>query len=303
MAKTGSQNMSGTAEGAALGRAIHTRLAKPPVFNDTWALPLLSAENQTVVLAAVDETAMRQIEGFDASPIFAINLGCLRYAEDAVEAGANAGLRQYLVLGAGLDSFALRRDDLAPSLSVFELDHPDVQAMKRERIALSEQQPAQLPQFIPIDFEQDDLGDVLAQSLIDTSKPTIVSWLNTLHYLTQEATEATLSVLAQTLVPGSQLILNYPVEVPLTTEQSRYLQAFLAVLALTDEPFVSRWTPAAFTQLLQRHGFELREHATEDDLIQRYFSGRADGLKPGLPLRVLVATKVGEAAKGKEALQ
>ena len=109
MAKTGSESQPGTAEGAALGRALHSMHAPNPVLDDNWAIHLLSPESREQVLASPDEAAMQMIEGFDASPIFAVNVGCLRYAEEVVERCIASGISQYLIMGAGLDSFALRR--------------------------------------------------------------------------------------------------------------------------------------------------------------------------------------------------
>lgn len=292
MAKTGSNDAPGTAEGAAMGRAMHMQHSSAPILCDDWALRLLSPGGRETVLTSDSEAAMWQMADFDASGMFAINVGSLRYAEEAVEAAVADGIDQYLVLGAGLDSFALRRADMAGRLTVFEVDHPDVQALKRERIAAADALPAALPTFIPVDFEQQSLGEAVAPSAFDSHRPAIVSWVNTLHYLTADATRATLAELAGLLAPGSRLVLNYPVEVPLTPAQTAYRDTFLAFLSLTDEPFQSRWTPGDFAAVLREHGFGLREHVTEEDLVERFFSGRDDGLRPGLPLRALIAERL-----------
>ncbi|MCZ6830707.1 MAG: SAM-dependent methyltransferase, partial [Gammaproteobacteria bacterium] len=276
MAKTGSDSQPGTAEGAALGRALHSRHAQDPVLDDSWAIHLLSPENRELVLASRDEAAMQMLEGFDASPIFAVNVGCLRYAEDEVERCIASGISQYLVLGAGLDSFALRRADLSQEVAVFEVDHPDMQALKRQRIAEAAQEPAMLPAFIAVDFECDKLAEKISCSDFDSSKPAVVSWLNTVHYLSEDATSATLQELAQLLAPGSRLILNYSVDVALTEPQLAFITQLFKVTQATGEPFKSRWTPAAFETLLNSNGFSVIEHATEDDLGRRYFDSRSD---------------------------
>ena len=292
MAKTGSATQPGTAEGAALGRALHSRHAQDPVLDDSWAVHLLSPENREQVLASSDEAAMQMIEGFDASPIFAVNVGCLRYAEDEVERCIASGISQYLVMGAGLDSFALRRVDLSQAVVVYEVDHPDMQALKRQRIAEAAREPAMLPVFIAVDFECDKLAEKIAISSFDSSQPAVVSWLNTIHYLSEEATSTTLRDLAGLLAPGSRLILNYSADVEFNESQLAFITQLLEVTQATGEPFKSRWTPAAFEALLNSIGFAAIEHASEDDLIQRYFSNRSDGLKPGIPLRVITAERV-----------
>lgn len=291
MAKTGSGSQWGTAEGAALARALHARHAAKPVLNDNWAIHLLSPQNRELILASTDDKAMQMIEGFDASPIFAVNVGCLRYGEDAVEQCVASGISQYLIMGAGLDSFALRRRDLSEQVKVFEVDHPDMQSLKRIRIEETGVEPAMLPRFIPVDFECDLLGEKITDSDFDRSSQSVVSWLNTIHYLTEEATSTTLAELSRLMSPGSRLILNYSADVELTPDQLDFISRLLEITTSVSEPFISRWRPADFEKLLDGHGFDIVEHATEADLIQRYFKGRSDGLKPGIPLRVLVAQR------------
>lgn len=290
MAKTGNDNMPGTAEGAALGRAIHERFARQPVLSDTWAVHLLAEEGRER-LANQGSSGMHSIEGFDASPVFAVNVGCLRYAEDAVDAAIAAGIDQYLILGAGFDTFVLRRPDIVGRVTVFELDHPDVQALKRERIAAAPSTPAALPQFIPIDFEAQTITAVLRGTGFDLSRPCIVSWVNTLHYLTEASTRRALAELGGLLAPGSRLVLNYGPDVGLSESQLEFIVQLLEVTSAAGETMRSRWKPEAFAALLAEFGFEIREHIDEDALSARYFADRDDGLCPGIPLRALVAER------------
>lgn len=291
MAKTGNEELPGTAEGAALGRALHTRHAGQPVLADTWAVHLLSDDNRRKVEESSDERSMQMIEGFDASGVFAVNVGCLRYAEDEVLRCVEAGIKQYVILGAGLDSFALRRGDLAGRLKVFEVDHPDVQAIKRGRIEASAEMPAMLPVFLPVDFEVESFDLQLVAHGLEVDAPTVVSWLNTVHYLTEEAVASALAALSGILAAGSRLIVNYSADVPFSQVQLDYVMRLLEVTSSAGEPFVSRFTPGAFEKLLQEHGFEVVEHATEEELFARYFTGREDGLRPAIPLRVVTARK------------
>ncbi|MGB1141360.1 MAG: class I SAM-dependent methyltransferase [Halioglobus sp.] len=291
MAKTGNDNLPGTAEGAALGRAIHAHSADQPVLSDTWAIHLLADEDRKRV-ASQGSDGMHAIEGFDASPVFAVNVGCLRYAEDAVDAAIAAGIDQYLILGAGFDTFALRRSDAVGRVTVFEIDHPDVQALKRERISAAPVTPAALPRFIPIDFETQTIRGVLRDSGFDPSRPCIVSLVNTLHYLTEEATRRSLAELGECLVPGSRLVLNYGPDVDLTESQLDFIVRLLEVTSSAGETMRSRWKPADFAAMLAEYGFTVSEHIDEDVLIARYFAGRDDGLSPGIPLRALVAERV-----------
>ena len=283
--------MPGTAEGAALGRALHTRESSDPVLRDEWAIHLLSTEDRDRVGRGEQTDAMAAMGCIDTSPIFAVNVGCLRYAEDEVERCIETGVAQYLILGAGLDTFALRREDTAISVDVYEVDHPDVQALKRERIAAAEVQAANLPVFVPVDFESQELGEAVRSSGFDTGRPAVVSWLNTLHYLTAEAIESGLEELAGLLAPGSRLVLNYAPDVELSPAQLEFVTQLLTLTDAAGEPMASRWKPDAFVRLLQSRGFQVIEHVDETELTERYFARRSDGLRPGLPLRVLVAER------------
>ncbi|MCB1842072.1 MAG: SAM-dependent methyltransferase [Halioglobus sp.] len=292
MAKTGSGGLPGTAEGAALGRALHARFADTPVLADDWAEHLLSAADRARFSDAGNTPDMHAIEGFDASGVFAVNVGCLRYAEDEVLRSLHSGLRQYLVLGAGLDTFALRHGTAVPGLKVYEVDHPDVQALKRARIAAASRVPAALPEFVAVDFETDALNAALLAAGFDSATPAVASWLNTLHYLTEEAIRASMAHLSTVLAPGSRLVLNYAPDVDFSEAQLAYVLRLLEVVDTAGEPMASRWRPEAFVSLLGEFGFSVVEHLDEEQLTERYFSARGDGLRPAIPLRVMIAEKV-----------
>lgn len=292
MAKTGTSSRPGTAEGAAMGRAMHAMYADSPVLSDTWAIHLLSVQERERLLAGTHTTTIGENATFDPSPIFAVNVGCLRFAEDEIERSVRAGIDQYLVLGAGLDTFALRREDLKDIVCVFEADHPDVQFLKRERIDAATDVPAQMPSFISIDFESQNLLQEVGRSAFSSEKPSVVSWLNTLHYLTEYAIRSSLGMLRELMAAESRLILNYSPDVPFTDEQVEFISALLTYTDAAGEPMASRWTPADFSALLKDSGFEIVEHVDEEGLTERYFSDRQDGLKPGIPLRAVIARRL-----------
>lgn len=289
MAKTGDGESLGTAEGAVMGRATHTLHAEDPVLDDHWAIELLGTRSQAEARDPDHELRSREATGFDFRPILAVGIGSLRYAEDEVERAVDRGVDQYVVLGAGFDTFALRRDDLVGRLRVFEVDFPDVQRLKRERIAAAAREPAQLPRFVPVDFEQTGLAAGLGATDFDSARPSVWSWMNTIPYLTAEATEATLREVRSLMAPGSRLVLNYQGEVPLTREQVDYLSTLGDVTRQGGEPMRSRWKPEDFERMLVGCGLRTLEHATEADLRRRYFEGRRDGLAPGMPARLITA--------------
>ena len=125
MAKTGDGESLGTAEGAVMGRAAHALHAEDPVLDDHWAIHLLGEASRAQVTSPDYLALSIERAGFDASRILAIGVGALRYAEDEVERCVARGVGQYVILGAGFDTFALRRADLVDRLVVFEVDHPD----------------------------------------------------------------------------------------------------------------------------------------------------------------------------------
>ncbi|MEM9174105.1 MAG: class I SAM-dependent methyltransferase [Myxococcota bacterium] len=300
MAKTGEGERLGTAEGAVLGRAQHTLHAADPVLRDTWALALLGEASRAIARDPEHETKVLAASGIDFRLILAVGMGALRYAEDEVERCIRAGIDQYVVLGAGFDTFALRREDLADRVRVFEVDFPDVQALKRRRIEAAGATPAQVPTFVPIDFETTKVSETLPDAGFDTMRPSVWSWMNTIPYVTVEATEATLADVRTLMAPGSRLCLNYQGDVPLTDAQATYLEKIGLSTRAGGEPWVSRWRPERFEAVVAARDFRLVEHATEADLNDRYYAGRADGLHAGVPAR-LVTLEVDGGASGARA--
>ena len=274
-----------------MSRALHSRFAKNPILDDFWAIELLTPRNRARIEAATGAQDVEVTPGFDASPIFALGVASLRYAEDEVERCVRKGIDQYLILGAGFDTFALRRVDLSGRLRVYEIDHPDVQALKRERVAAAGREPASLPTFVPVDFEATSFAAEIAKSGFDGGRPAVLSWLNTIPYLTQEATVTTMKEIHAVLAAGSRVVVNYGAEVPLTPDQIAFLSRLQEVVSSAGEPVRSQWKPEDFAAMLSEIGFEVLEHASEVDLTARYFEGRRDGLKPGVPGRIITAER------------
>ena len=293
MAKTGDGESLGTAEGAVLGRATHTLHTDDPVLDDTWAVDLLGAASQAQARDPEHEARARAQSGFDFRPILGVGIGSLRYAEDEVERCVEKGFEQYVVLGAGFDTFALRREDMKDRLRVYEVDFPDVQALKRDRIEAAGRKPAQLPRFVSVDFETMRASEGLASTDFDPKTPSVWSWMNTIPYISEEGIEATLEDISGAMAEGSRLVLNYAGDVPLTTEQIEYLGTLGSVVSEGGEPMKSRFAPEAFEALLECSGFRILEHATENDLNDRYYRDRNDGLRAGMPARLVTSERIG----------
>jgi len=288
VAKTGADGELGTAEGALFGRAAHALYAKDPIVADDWAIELLSPAWREPLRAAPPPAPAPGEP--DHSPFLAINIGSLRYAEDEVARCLGTGIRQYVILGAGFDTFALRHAG-ADGLTVFEIDHPDVQALKRSRIEAAARVPVSLPVFVPVDFETTSLAEGLGSSSFDPGERTVVSWMNTIPYLSESAVRGTLEELHGLMALGSRLALNYTCDVPFSERQIEFLKTLQGTTLQSGEPLRSRFTPEAFEALLSDVGFSLIDHATERDLHQRYFAGRDDGLDPNFPARIVTAER------------
>jgi methyltransferase (TIGR00027 family) len=260
------------------------------VFDDTWALKLLSPRTRWVVRIPVLYRRLRVPSQARSDGFFALALASFRLTDELVAAAVARGVRQYLILGAGMDSFALRRTDLGP-LRVYELDHPAPQAIKRRRIERATRRWPEHLELVPIDFETTSIEEALAASTFDPTQPAVASWLNSIAYLTGAATTASLRGLAAVLAPGSQLIFNYPPRVRLSEAQKASMQALRSSVASRGEPLRDVYEPAHMTAIVEGCGFVVEEHLTEADVAARFYAGRTTGPFPTMPGRVLIARR------------
>ena len=199
-----------------------------------------------------------------------------RFTEDIVQQAAASGTGQYVILGAGLDSFAYRRTDLLRRLRVFEVDHPATQSWKRRRLAgLGVAVPARLV-FAPVDFERQTLREGLELAGFDSGQATVFSWMGVTMYLTLDAIHAVLATMAQ-CHPGTRIVLSYnqPPAV-LTGSTARIAAAFADLAAEMGEPFISRFRRGEMARLLREHGFGLITDFGPDEARAAYFPGQAD---------------------------
>jgi methyltransferase (TIGR00027 family) len=280
-----------TFEGAAARRAAHRLYERPAVFDDTWAIKLLSPRTRWTVRIPPLYRRLRAPGQAPSEGLFAFALVSFRMTDELVEAAVERGVRQYLVLSAGMDSFGLRRTDLRPPLRVIELDHPAPQAIKRRRIERATRRWPDGLELVPIDFETTSIEDALATSSFDRTQPAVASWLNSIAYLTTEATTASLRGLARVLTPGSQLIFNYPPRVRLTDEQRAALTALRASVASRGEPLRDTYEPERMVEIVQDAGFVVEQHLTEADAAARFYAGRTTGPRPTMPARLLIVRR------------
>jgi methyltransferase (TIGR00027 family) len=251
-----------TALSAAALRAAHwLRGAEPKIFRDDLALPLTGmTEDEIVALAA-------RVPPASASTCILRS----RFTEERLAAASAERLSQYVVLGAGLDSFALRMADRLGRLIVFEVDDPPFQAWKRRRIeAVGLALPPQL-RFVPCDFEQASLEFALSESGFAENEPCFVSWLGVTQYLTPEAIRKTLRWSASRPA-GSEIVLTF-------LESNAQAENLKASMAATGVAVLSHFTPDEMTAMLRESGFARIEHLTPEAANEKYFQHRSDGLR------------------------
>ncbi len=268
---------SWTAIGTALMRAVHTRLDDPPLIEDTWGERLFLDEQPGTA------SARRDAEGLDARlrahPSYGTVILRARYAEDALAEAVRRGVRQYVIVGAGMDSFALRRPAFAHEVDVFEVDYPATQELKLERLA---ERGIPLPSrlhLVPADLGEISLDAALAGAPFSGERPAFFSWLGVTTYLTRDANMKTLAAIASCAAPGSELVFSYLDQRVLDAEHSP-LHETRARVAAAGEPWVSGFHPGWLGEHLREAGLALLENLGPEELAARYCAGRADGLTP-----------------------
>ena len=272
---------SRTAEGAAAFRASHTLYDEKPVFRDPFAIALTSPEWRRTIKSRFLHWLVIRRYLRELKPVIAQVVGRARYAEDCLNEAIVHGVGQYVMVGAGLDSFALRRPDLAPRLRVFEVDHPDTQALKQERLKEANARlPAHL-EFVAVDFEREDIAQALSRSSYQKDARAFFSWLGTTHYLTTEATLGTLRAIASIAAPGSQVVLDYSLPRELLPASALAVGKRLSkIVSHRAEPVLGRFVPADLHHEVKAMGWDIVEDVSGAEQERRYFAGRSDGLVP-----------------------
>ena len=277
---------SRTAQRVAALRAVHQLLDEPLVLPDSIALPLLGAPTEAALRNdpfALNDPMSRALR--------AALVARGRFVEDELARCVAAGARQYLVMGAGLDTFAYRNPYRDEGLRVFELDHPGTQRWKQQLLAdAGIDVPASLT-FVPADFERDDLGNALRQAGFRADQPACVGWMGVTMYLTADAVLATLRTVAG-FAAGSCLCFDYRVPVTMLNPIERVINDVMSQqIAALGEPWLSTFDPTELQGQLLALGFDSAASATSEELNRRYFARRKDGLCTGGSVRIMCASR------------
>jgi methyltransferase (TIGR00027 family) len=263
----------------AIHRAAHLLLDDDPkILTDIFARAFAGYANDEELLRALESLQLfdRRFEFPRLRAAFTVRN---RYAEDQLADLCGDGVRQYVILGAGLDSFAYRRPEAMASVEVFEIDHPASQAWKRARIAELGIAPPPRLHHLPIDFERQTLAGGLLAGGFDRKVPALFAVLGVAQYLTEDALSQMLRDIAETSSPGSLLILQYvaPLE-SLESSEATLAKAMAKRAIESGEPWVSFYEPAEMERRLCQAGFGALSQFGRDLATERYLRNRTDGL-------------------------
>lgn len=271
-----------TAVRVALWRALHVQVdPEPHILTDEIGCQLVGEENWR----------SRQ----DMTPDFSKSMrasivGRARFIEDLVEDQLNRGVFQYVILGAGLDTFAQRRPEIASRMAIFEVDQPGPQVWKRRRIAELGFGVSENLHFVPVDFEAGQpWWDELVAAGFDKQRPAVIVSTGVSMYLTKEANRETLRQIAM-LAAGSTFAMTFMLALDLLDSGERSIMEFVMEKAKSGgTPFLSLFSPTEILNMASENGFKNTKYVSAKDIYELYFINRTDGLKAGKAEAFLVA--------------
>lgn len=276
---------SQTAYRVAISRAAHQILDVPKVLDDPIALRIVGTEG-----AAIIRAGGWQFESGIARRLRAFFVARSRFAEDELSEAIKRGVRQYVILGAGFDTFAYRNPYPPSQLRVFEVDHPSTQAWKLKQLdAAGISMPSALT-FVPVNFETQTLAEQLRLAGFRTDEPTFFSWLGVTMYLPPEIVMATMKYIASSTTGGGGIVFDY---ITLSSQQNFLRRLRLRLLtywvAAVGEPWRSFFDPDDLTRELKTMGFTHVADMGPEDVNTRYFHQRADNLVAAGPVYLMSA--------------
>jgi methyltransferase (TIGR00027 family) len=275
---------SRTADRVAAERAAHQLLDRPLILDDPLAVPILSAGSQQR-LREQPQTHHGLLSRITRSMVVVRS----RIAEDEIAAAAARGATQYVVLGAGFDTFAYR--PALPQVSVFEVDHPATQRLKRERLAHAGIDIPPRCTMVSIDFDRESLAERLADAGFDRARPAVFAWLGVVMYLETARVYETLRYIAAIQAPVS-VVFDYarpPESLPWLTQW--FYHRALGRLSASGEPWRSFFLPESLRAELLSIGFTDVEDLGAGEIDARFLAGRTDGLKAGSVGRIAIARR------------
>jgi methyltransferase (TIGR00027 family) len=262
------------AEGSAYFRAVHMSIDdEPKILEDPLAATLLGPDVDDKMAADLERLSRPAL--IKARSLIVMRS---RYAEDELTAAIDRGVTQYVILGAGLDTSPYRSGHPAQQVQTFEVDHPDTQRWKLERLNAASIQIRDNLHHVAVDFESDSLAERLTASGFNSEEPTFFSWLGVSYYLNLESVLDIFKFVARLPSP-SQLVFDFVMSDSEIGETER--QAMKTITALVEkygEPWLCRFGPTKLQQTLHDIGFGKTFYFSHELATRRYFEGRSDGL-------------------------
>ena len=276
---------------SAFGRAFHTENEKLPVFADEKARLLITDEEYAAIgkyiISGIDffvpekkgtfENEKAALSYFINTQIIPTPAARAKFCEESLKTAVKTGTLQYVILGAGLDTFAFREPDLMMKYDVFEVDHPVTQADKIQRINRAKLKIPDKLRYVAVDFTKDDLKEKLITSGFDPTKKTFFSWLGVSYYLSDNEIENFLESVSDLSSEGSTLVFDYADENLFLSDIKR-VQKMIAMAAAGGEPMKACFSYKKIEKLLENHGFLIYELMKPQEIQSKYFSGRESEL-------------------------
>ncbi|HEY2242567.1 MAG TPA: SAM-dependent methyltransferase [Streptosporangiaceae bacterium] len=286
-----------TAMTAAAARAAHLLVDdEPRIFDDSLAATVLGDQAEPLIGYHRQHGRHEVLAG---ARVMVTTRS--RYTEDRLAAAIARGVTQYVLLGAGLDTFAWR-SPLAAQVRVIEVDQPGTQRWKRDRLASAGLRAGGEVEFAAVDLAGGSLDAALTRAGLDPSRPALVSWLGVIMYLDRDAVTGTLAALSR-CAPGTELVAEYLVPDDLQDDQGRtYTRLVAPAAAEQGEPWRTFLSPEDMSALLAEHGFAPLADVSQREVAGRELRDRTDGLRPSslsrLTLSRLTLSRLGPAGRG-----
>ena len=295
-----------TALMSSFGRAFHAENEKNPVFTDYLAKELMTAEEYNAVRGYILSGAQffePEIDAAKQNPVELLlklvnvhiapsPLCRAAYAEQSLKTAVLSGTKQYVILGAGLDTFAFREPAFLTKHKVFEVDHPLTQADKKERIARAGWTVPENLKFIPVDFAKDCLTDRLIDGGFNPKEKSFFSWLGVTYYLSLDAINKTLAELSALCADGSSLVFDYPDENFFSATEKR-VQNTVMMAKAGGEPMQSAFSYGELEKLLENHGFLIYELLNPNDIQKQIIDSVGANIKAFEHVNYCLAVKKG----------
>jgi methyltransferase (TIGR00027 family) len=285
-------------------RAYHAENDDPKIFYDPVARQLMTDEEYNQIMGymiggidffapekkselAEPEEILKWVVQTQLAPT---PLARARYCEDMIMNAAEYGTTQYVILGAGMDTFAYRNREILKNINVFEVDHPDTQKHKIQRVIHANWNVPDNLRYVPMDFTKDCLADELKKAGFNNAKITFFSWLGVTYYLTKENITKILRTITAVSPDGSSLLFDYPDENFLTSVVKR-VRNQIAMAGAAGEEIQTGFSYAELEELLSDNGLLIYEHLTSEDINKRFFANRYDYLRAFEHINYVLAVK------------